>query len=302
MSKSIQNTKTAQLSLIPESELMSPFERIKHTDENGNEFWFARELMRELSYSEWRWFKPVIEKAIQACIGSGNRVEDNFAENLEVILSKTLREQKSPSYKLSRYACYLIAINGDPSKSIIAQAQTYFVSQARKQEIANELKAKQAITEYQLRGKSEIWAGKRVTTKQTQKQLMTDAKTTHVTNTPDYRALAGVQNKELFDLSVVEIVAYLGLLPKDADNWRDYVSKYALETINITNDAASGRMKKLNRPLTTDEQLTIIRDAIRILAPAMRNLAEYEGQDFISGTDLDQNGKALINRNVKLLK
>ena len=112
------------------------FESIKHMDENGVEFWYARELQIVLNYKEWRKFENVINKAKEACENTGIRVFEHFvdidklskrANNAEVIIK---------DYKLTRYACYLIAQNGDSRKKVIALAQTYFAVQTRKQEIS----------------------------------------------------------------------------------------------------------------------------------------------------------------------
>jgi len=112
------------------------FEKIKHFDENGQEFWYARELMTILEYSKWSNFEKVIEKAKKACENSSNYIPDHFAD-----VGKTIKMPKGASkiiedYKLSRYACYLIAQNGDSRKSVIALAQTYFAIQTRRQEIS----------------------------------------------------------------------------------------------------------------------------------------------------------------------
>ena len=111
------------------------FEDIKHIDENGIEFWYARELMNCLNYSKWSNFKKVISKAIKSCENSDISVFDHFADvgKMVQIGSDAQREQKD--YKLTRYACYLIAQNGDSRKKVIALAQTYFAVQTRKQEI-----------------------------------------------------------------------------------------------------------------------------------------------------------------------
>ena len=111
------------------------FENIKHTDEYGCEYWYARELQTILDYTEWRKFSAVIEKAIMACSNSDTNVYDHFVgvDKMVGIGSKTSR--KILDYKLSRYACYLIAQNSDSRKRVIALAQTYFAIQTRKQEI-----------------------------------------------------------------------------------------------------------------------------------------------------------------------
>lgn len=114
------------------------FERIKHIDENGLEYWEARELMKVLEYNKWENFHKVIKKAMVACELSNNSIFDHFPEfrKMVEIGSKTKRE--TIDYKLSRYACYLIVQNGNPNKEVIALAQTYFAIQTRKQELTEE--------------------------------------------------------------------------------------------------------------------------------------------------------------------
>ena len=119
-----------------------PFENIKHIDEEGNEFWYARELQKVLEYTQWRNFEKVIEKAKEACQNSGISTLDCFADVSKPIISGKGKQEFINDCKLSRYACYLIAQNGDPRKEVIAQAQTYFAVQTRRQELQDEFNNK----------------------------------------------------------------------------------------------------------------------------------------------------------------
>ena len=112
------------------------FENIKHTDEYGKEFWYARELQNVLDYKEWRKFENVINKAKEACKNSNINITDHFGGADKMINLAKGAKRKINDYKLSRYACYLIAQNGDNRKSVIALAQTYFAIQTRKQELS----------------------------------------------------------------------------------------------------------------------------------------------------------------------
>lgn len=111
------------------------FEQLKKVDENGNEYWSARELSKVLEYSEYRHFIPVINRAKEACTNSGHDIADHFEDFLEMVLIGSGAQRKSESVKLSRYASYLIVQNADPNKEIVAQGQTYFAVQTRIQEI-----------------------------------------------------------------------------------------------------------------------------------------------------------------------
>lgn len=111
------------------------FEDIKHVDENGYEYWLARELMKILEYSLWQNFHKTINIAVKNCNNSNYNVSDHFIDaNKMIKLAKNARREIQ-DYKLSRYACYLIVLNCDPRKKIIALAKTYFAIQTRKQEL-----------------------------------------------------------------------------------------------------------------------------------------------------------------------
>lgn len=112
------------------------FEGIKHVDEFGSEYWFARELMNALDYKRWDKFSNVIENAKIACERSINAIDYHFSQVGKMIKIAKGGKRKIVDYKLSRYACYLIVQNADPRKETVALGQTYFAIQTRKQEIS----------------------------------------------------------------------------------------------------------------------------------------------------------------------
>ena len=113
------------------------FEDIKHFDEEGNEYWYARELQTALDYKEWRKFENVIYKAKIACNNSNIDINEQFVGIDKLSINVNGGKRIINDYKLSRYACYLIAQNGDSRKKTIALAQTYFAIQTRKQELSD---------------------------------------------------------------------------------------------------------------------------------------------------------------------
>ncbi|NNM78900.1 MAG: DNA damage-inducible protein D [Gallionella sp.] len=116
------------------------FEGARQVDEDGNEFWFARDLAPLLDYQQWRNFMQVIDKARQACEKSGRAVADHFADISKMVDIGSGAQREVADVRLSRYACYLIVQNGDPSKPVIANGQTYFAMQARRQELNDDEK------------------------------------------------------------------------------------------------------------------------------------------------------------------
>ncbi|KHK57134.1 damage-inducible protein D [Ralstonia sp. A12] len=114
------------------------FENIKQRNEDHSEFWFARELAPLLEYPHWHNFSRLIEKAKIACERSGHVAADHFNETIKMVDLGSGAQRAVSDYRLSRYACYLIVQNGDPSKSVIANGQTYFALQTRRQELADE--------------------------------------------------------------------------------------------------------------------------------------------------------------------
>ena len=135
---------------------ISSFESIRRSEESGAEFWFARELAPLLDYQDYRNFLRVIEKARQACEGSGYDIEDHFGEVTKMVDIGSGAQRPVEDVKLSRYACYLIVQNADPAKPVIAHGQTYFAVQARRQELEEEGDAQSRENHNRLRARSEL--------------------------------------------------------------------------------------------------------------------------------------------------
>ena len=113
------------------------FESIRHVDDEGNEYWYARELQQILGYKEWRYFSAVIEKAQIACSQSNNNINSHFGVNTKIV-SAGKATKPIIDYKLSRYACYLIVQNANPKYEAVSLGQTYFAVQTRKMELTEE--------------------------------------------------------------------------------------------------------------------------------------------------------------------
>lgn len=111
------------------------FESIKHINEQGQEYWLARELQLVLDYAQWRNFKEAIERAKISCKNSGFEPSDHFADVSKKVELGSSAEREIDDYMLSRYACYLIVMNGDPRKEVIAVGQSYFAVKTRQQEL-----------------------------------------------------------------------------------------------------------------------------------------------------------------------
>jgi DNA-damage-inducible protein D len=118
----------------------SPFDAIRHIDENGNEYWSARELYKVLGYTEWRNFhNVVIKRAMKACEENGQVLSDHFVRSYNMMPTGKGAQRKVQDHSLSRYAAYLVVMNGDPSMPVVAHGQTYFAIQTRRQELADQL-------------------------------------------------------------------------------------------------------------------------------------------------------------------
>lgn len=114
------------------------FESLRHYTAEGLEYWSARELAPMLEYRDWRNFENVIGKAKQACLGSKHPIADHFVETTKMVVLGSGSQRELSDVHLSRYACYLIVQNGDPTKAVIAAGQTYFAIQTRRQELEDD--------------------------------------------------------------------------------------------------------------------------------------------------------------------
>lgn len=185
---------------------MSLFESIKHIDKNGVEYWTSRGLWKILEYNEYRNFLPVIGKAKEACRNSGQNIDDHFVDINEMVSIGSGAARPVDSVKLSRYACYLIVQNADPSKTIVAQGQTYFAIQTRIAEV-------QQMKEYQkLSSEEEKRLFLREELQKHNSQLASAAKDAGIIDSKDYAIFQNYGYKGLYGgMSAKDIHAKKGL-------------------------------------------------------------------------------------------
>lgn len=165
------------------------FESIKRIDENGQEWWNSRELAKVLGYSDYRYFREVGNKAAKACTNSGLDWTEHFVVYNEMIPIGKGAERQVDSVKMSRYACYLAVQNADPSKTIVAQAQTYFAIQTRRAEkLLNAPFTEEEEKRLMLRGEM----------KKHNQRLASAAKEAGVTTTKDYGIFQNAGYKGLY--------------------------------------------------------------------------------------------------------
>jgi DNA-damage-inducible protein D len=136
---------------LPAPVASNTFERIKHVNPAGAEFWPARELARVLEYTDFRNFTAVIGKAREACANSGHAVADHFVDINTMVDIGSGAQREIEDWALSRYACYLVIQNADPSKPLVALGQSYFAVQTRRQELADDAALKEDKTRLLLR-------------------------------------------------------------------------------------------------------------------------------------------------------
>lgn len=309
MAKSTSSSSDGQLSLWnASSDYTSPFDALRHFDEFGREFWISRELRDALEYTNWRNFNKAIRKAKASLANTGIEPTECFDKIIKTIQMPKGGTKEVVDFKLTRLACYLIAMNCDPGKPVVAAAQQYFAEKTRKHELSEadkrakaQLKHDQEVVIYQLRGKSAEWAEARVGAKEAIKEQNSAIHTYHETHHPNYGVITAEQNRALFDMSKREIIDYLGLLPKESDRYRDHLGKWANEAARLACKEIAYRIRRLNRDLTQEEIIDIVVKLSRHVAEHARAMAEFDREDYMSGAPLDDEGNALIQRNVRLI-
>ena len=182
------------------------FDKIKYYDGNNVEYWSARELYTVLEYRDWRNFENVLNKAQEACKNSGHSIFDHFVDITKMVKLGSGAEREIEDVLLSRYACYLIIQNADPSKEIIAKAQTYFAIQTRKQEIQENTDILTDLNENQRR----LYLRKELA--EHNKQLVETAKNAGVETQLDYAIFQNYGYKGLYNgMTAQDIHRHKGL-------------------------------------------------------------------------------------------
>lgn len=224
------------------------FESIKHINEYRQEFWYARELSKLLEYKDFRNFELIIFKAMDACKNSGNQISEHFGEVTEMVPIGSSAKRGFPSYCLSRYACYLIVMNGDSSKEIIAIGQTYFAVKTRQQEL---------IENYDSLDEDSKRLAIRMEIKKHNKLLVAAAKDAGVETSLEYAIFQNHGYMGLYGgMKAKDIKEYKGL--KKNDNILDYMGheELAANLFRATIERLGGTMpEKLPTPQKSIQQI-----------------------------------------------
>jgi DNA-damage-inducible protein D len=230
---------------LPAPAASNTFERIKRVQPSGAEFWSARELARVLEYTDFRNFSAVIAKAREACATSGHAVADHFVDINEMVSIGSGAQRELEDWALSRYACYLVIQNADPSKPLVALGQTYFAVQTRRQELADDKALKEDKTRMLLRAEM----------KKHNKKLAGVAKQSGVVQPLDYaifmdhgyRGLyGGLGMRDIHERKRLKpkqhILDYMGSTELAADLFRATQMEEKLRRENVRNKERAGRI------------------------------------------------------------
>lgn len=241
------------------------FESIKKISPYGAEYWSARELMTHLGYIDWRNFERAVEDAKKACTGSGQKLTDHIVEANKMILAGKGAERLVSDYFLSRYACYLVAQNGDPNKPEIASAQTYFAIQTRRQELSDQevtpdLKRIEVRTQLKESNKRLSGAAKEAGVRSRMFGVFNDAGYKGLyggKGVKDIKLMKGVpDNEDLLDrMGATELAANLFRTTQTEERLRQENIQSETTAINIHSEVGRGvrnTIVKLGNPLPED--------------------------------------------------
>jgi DNA-damage-inducible protein D len=277
---------------LPVPAASNTFERIKRMNREGHEFWSARDLARVLEYLNFRNFQPVIEKAKEACAQSGHALADHFAEMRNMVTIGSNAQRELEDWALSRYACYLVIQNADPSKPLVALGQSYFAVQTRRQEMADDQALKEDKTRLLLRAEM----------KKHNKKLAGVAKQSGVVQPRDYAIFMDHGYRGLYGgLGMRDIHARKRLKAKEhvldhmgstelaANLFRATQTEEKLRRENVRNKDDANRIhgdvgRKVRRTIhelggTTPENLPVA-ESIKKVAGREKKKLKADGKDF----------------------
>lgn len=256
----------------------SPFEAIRHTTDTGAEYWSARELMDVLEYALWQNFHTAVKRAMTACENSGQAVSDHFIDSNRMVEVGSGAKRRIQDYHLSRYACYLIAQNGDPVKHVIAAAQTYFAVQTRRAELADaQIDVRRA--QYRKLGYSDEWIDRRLQGIVVRDELTNEWHERGAKEGKEFAALTDTLQRGTFNLTTGEhkSVKHIG----QRQNLRDSMTGLELALTAFTEEAAK-ELHQVHDSRGFDELHDDTQEAGEVGGAARRDLEARTGRSVVS--------------------